>query len=55
MKAKKVTVVRSFGLVALLGLGCIGLASRAQAQDSKAPYPSMAPLDQGPNESINNG
>jgi hypothetical protein len=46
MKAKKVTAVRSFGLVALLGMACVGLASLAQAQDSKTPYPSIAPLDQ---------
>ncbi len=35
------TALRSFALVVLLGA-----AWRAQAQDAKAPYPSMAPLDQ---------
>ena len=40
-KGLRTSVVRSFALVVVLGA-----AWRAQAQDSKTPYPSMAPLDQ---------
>src|SRR5580692_5032944 len=40
-KALRTFVVISFALVVVLGA-----AWKAQAQDSKTPYPSMAPLDQ---------
>jgi hypothetical protein len=40
-KAFRTVALRSFGLVVLLGL-----VWQAQAQDAKARYPSMAPLDQ---------
>src|SRR5258706_14047103 len=40
-KTFRTITFRSFALVVLLGA-----AWQAQAQDSKAPYPSMAPLDQ---------
>jgi hypothetical protein len=40
-KSLRTFVVRSFALVVVLGA-----AWKAQAQDIKTPYPSMAPLDQ---------
>jgi hypothetical protein len=40
-KAPRTIVLRGFALVVVLGA-----AWHAQAQDAKAPYPSMAPLDQ---------
>jgi hypothetical protein len=40
-KALRTIALTSFALVAMLAA-----ASQAQAQDAKAPYPSMAPLDQ---------
>ena len=40
-KGLRTFVVRSFALVVVLGT-----AWKAQAQDTKTPYPNMAPLDQ---------
>src|SRR5580658_4335703 len=40
-KILRMIALSSFALVVVLGA-----AWRAQAQDAKAPYPSMAPLDQ---------
>jgi hypothetical protein len=44
--AIRMVVLRSFGLVVLLGLVGQSLVSQAQAQDAKTQYPSMAALDQ---------
>ena len=38
--------IKSFALMVVLGTAYLGTANQATAQDAKAPYPSMAPIEQ---------
>ena len=45
-KNVRATAIKSFALLVVLGGAYLGTSNQAMAQDVKAPYPSMAPIEQ---------
>ncbi|HXZ11876.1 MAG TPA: hypothetical protein VEG64_05750 [Candidatus Sulfotelmatobacter sp.] len=48
MRKKKfgAIAIKSFALLVVLGMACLGTSNHARAQDAKTPYANMAPIEQ---------